>query len=130
MFWENKDLERLGKTVIKTFGDLNHLDDKCCRIGYQYSDQAKKSKGMLVMADTEIVKPKLKTFMPYDFIITFYEPNCVGLDEKRMERLMYHELKHVGFEVPDQYWIEPHDFEDFRAVLDKWGTDWLRNDES
>lgn len=129
MYWQAKDVERIAKKVIKTFGDLNHLDDSQCRIGYQHCDKEKKSNGKLVLADTQLVNEKLKTFCPYDFIITVYDGSCVGLDETRMERLMYHELKHVGFEAPDRYKIIPHDFEDFRAVVDKWGADWVRYDK-
>ena len=127
MFWKSDDLERLGKKTMKEFGDLKHLDDKQCRIAYQWCDKEKKSNGKLVMADTTIVNDKMKAVTPYDFLITFYQPNCFGLDEERMKRLMYHELCHVGFEAPDNYSIVPHDLEDFRRVVDKWGTNWIRN---
>lgn len=127
-YMASDELADIGRSVMKEFGDLRHLDDKGCRIGYQWSSQGKKSKGMLVMADTEMVKDKFKAFMPYDFIITFYEPNCYGLDEVRMRRLMYHELKHVGYGGYGDYSIIPHDMEDFRSVVDKWGADWIRNE--
>lgn len=126
MYWESEELAKLGKKVIKTYGDLRHLDDPQCRIAYQYCDKEKKGKGKLVLADTELVKDKIKVFFKADFLITVYAGSCVGLDEERMERLMYHELKHIGYEAPDEFYIIPHDIEDFRSVVDKWGTDWVR----
>ena len=126
MFWRGNDLERLAKKVIKTYGDLKHLDDPQCRIVYQYCDKMKKSGGKIVLADTELVKDKIKAFCLADVLITVYQGSCSGLDDERMERLMYHELKHVGFEAPDKYWIIPHDLEDFRDVVDKWGVDWVK----
>ena len=128
MYWQAKDIEAVARRVIKTYGDLNHLNDPQCRIAYQHCDKAKKDRGKIVLADTQLVNEKLKVFCCYDFIITVYDANCIGLDDVRMERLMYHELKHVGFEAPDRYYIIPHDLEDFRSVIDKWGTDWIRND--
>ena len=78
-------------------------------------------------ADTELVKEKLRGFLPYEFIITFYEPACADMDEEHLKRLMYHELKHVGFDGSDKFRIRPHDIEDFRACIDKWGYDWITN---
>lgn len=129
MYWQAKDIEQMARKIIKTFGDLNHLDDPQCRIAYQHCDREKKSGGKLVLADTQLINEKLKVFCPYDFLITVYDGSCIGLDDERMQRLIYHELKHVGYEVPDGYKIIPHDVEDFRAVIDKWGTDWVKYDK-
>ncbi len=116
----------LAQKCMETFDDVSHLDNPNCRIAYQFSDQEKESGSKIVYADVEKVKPKIKAFMPYDFLITFYEPNCRGLDEEHMIRLMYHELKHVGFDPEyDKLWVKPHDVEDFRDLIDMWGVDWL-----
>jgi len=71
-----------------------------------------------------VVSEKLKAFIPYDFIITFYWPNCETLSPEKLERLMYHELRHVGF-ADGKMFIVPHDIEDFRSIIDTWGFDWL-----
>lgn len=122
---ESASLIQLAARVIGKYARFAHLDDPECRIAYQYSDEAKKSGGKVVYADTERVKEKLKGFLPFDFIITFYRPNTEHLDEDRMEKLMFHELCHIGFKGPGSYSIIPHDIEDFRVVIDSWGLDWI-----
>ena len=122
---QSERLAKIAAKVIAEHDNLNHLDDPECRIAYQTSDQAKKSNGKIVYADTERVKDKYKALMPYDFVITFYWPNCENLTEDKLEKLMYHELRHVGFTGDGTFTIIPHDVEDFRDVLDKWGFDWI-----
>ena len=120
------ELEQIAKDVIAEMEDLKHLDDPGLRIAFQYSDQKKKNKDREVFADTETIKEKLKMFVHYDFLITFYEPNCIGLDEEHLKRLMYHELKHVGYDPEHRkFSIIPHDMEDFRDCVEKWGVNWI-----
>ena len=126
-YTESEQLKNIAKTVMTEFDELVHLDDQELRIGYQYSDQEKKNRDKIVYADTEVIKEKLKEFCPYDFIITFYEPNCSSLDEEHLKRLMYHELLHVGWEGENKFRVTPHDCEDFRAVIDKWGVNWIKD---
>ena len=119
-------LEDIASKVINDHANLHHLSDERCRIAYQYSDEEKKSKGRKVFADTEKVKDKLKSILPYDFVITFYKPNTNNLTEDKMEKLMYHELRHVGFDPANgKHTIIPHDVEDFRDIVDTWGIDWI-----
>ena len=122
---QSERLRQLAEKVIAENGCLQHLDDPRCRIAYQMSDQEKKSGQKTVFADTEKIKDKLKAFLPYDFVITFYEPNVANLTEEKMEHLMYHELRHVGFDEEVSFFIVPHDVEDFRDVIDTWGIDWI-----
>ena len=119
-------LEEIAKKVIDDHVNLVHLESPDCRILYQYCTQQKMKKDKIVYADCEKIKEKLKAFLPYDFIITFYEPNTMMLSQEYLEKLMYHELLHVGFEGAGKYYIVPHDIEDFRDVIDKWGLDWIK----
>lgn len=132
MFWIEDDLERLGNQVIAKYPELTVLGDSECRIGYQYCDKAKRSNGCEVYADTTLINEKLKQFINIDFLITFYLGNTEALDADRLEILMYHELCHVGYdpgaEGSSRYRIIPHDVEDFRAVIDKWGLDWIHGE--
>jgi len=124
-YYRSEDLSRIADELIRTEEKFEHLREGGCRIGYQYSDQAKKSHGKDVFADTEKVKDKFKQFMAYDFIITFYTPCTDELDEEHLQRLMYHELSHVGYDAEnDTFSIIPHDLEDFKDVIGKWGLDW------
>ncbi|MCD8117190.1 MAG: hypothetical protein LUE21_08795 [Oscillospiraceae bacterium] len=121
----SESLEKIAKKVIAENDIFCHLDSECCRIAYQTCDSSKSSNGKTVYADTEKVKDKLKGLLPFDFIITFYEDSLELSDESK-EKLMYHELRHIGFE-PDtlKFSIVPHDIEDFKDVIEKWGVNWI-----
>ena len=121
-------LEGIARAVMEEFPqEFSHLNN--CRIAYQVCNHRKtKSGGMIVYADTEKVRYKHKGLLPYDFIITFYADGDI-LDEEIQKRLMYHELKHVGYDAAEEScYIIPHDLEDFRDVINKWGTDWIRGE--
>lgn len=123
---KNEKLAEIASKVIDEHANLHHLKDDRCRIVYQYSDEEKKNRGKTVYADTEKIKDKLKAVLPYDFLITFYRPNTVNLTDDKMEKLMYHELRHVGFDPKNgKHSVIPHDVEDFRDVIDVWGIDWI-----
>lgn len=125
-YTKSDTLQSLAEDVMSVSEEFDHLRDWGCRIGYQYSDHAKKSDGKLVYADCMKVNDKLKAFLPLDFVITFYEPNVTELNDAAMWRLMYHELSHVGFDETGKCCIIPHDLEDFRSVIGRWGIDWIK----
>jgi len=125
-YYRSEDLRMIADKLIQTEEKFEHLKDTGCRIAYQYSDQARKVHGKDVFADTEKVKDKFKQFIAYDFIVTFYTPNTGILDDEHMSRLMYHELSHIGYDPEENLFsIIPHDLEDFRDVIGKWGIDWV-----
>lgn len=121
----DEKLKRIAEKVIAENENLQHLDSPDVRIAFQMSSQEKRSLTKITYADTEKVKDKLKLFLPYDFIITFYKPNIENLTDDKLERLMYHELLHVGVNEDGRFFIIPHDIEDFRDVIDRWGVYWL-----
>ena len=124
-YTKSSELELIARQLMHEMDDLLYMDSDELRIAYQYSDQAKTNREFVVYADTELVKEKYREFMPYEFIITFYQPNCEKLDEEHLKRLMYHELKHVGWEGEGKYRVIPHNLEEFRECIEKWGVHWL-----
>lgn len=117
-------LAALADKVIQSRPELESL--QYCRIGYLYADKEKKSKNKTTYADTEKVSDKMKALAPFDFVITFYQPSCKDLPADRMEILMYHELRHIGYDATEgNCWIVPHDLEDFKDIIEKYGTDWI-----
>jgi len=83
MFEVDEKLKAMAATVMEERKDLKKLAVPECRIVYLYSDNAKKSRGRAVYADTEKVSDKVKAIAPYDFIVTFYSPNCDLLDDEK-----------------------------------------------
>lgn len=101
------------------------------RIGCCMSDKEKKSKGRRVFGECQKVPEEWQGFCPYDFLITFYEPNIAGMTDEQMHILAVHELLHIGVDVDELGIVTgtrvvPHDMEDFGAVVRRYGVDWSR----
>ena len=113
-----------------TFGDLNTAIAAGLRVGYCLSDKEKTSKGRRIFGECQKVPEEWQGFAPFDFLITFYEPNAAGMTPDQLRVLAFHELMHVGAQVEEsgdiKIWIRPHDQEDFNAVLAKFGANWAK----
>lgn len=122
------ELRALGNKIIKN--KLSWIREQKISIGYCYSDAEKKkgSKGR-VYAECHKVPALYKAWLRYDFVIVFYEPNTMLMDERQLDILMEHELRHIGLTDSGQLVVEPHDIEDFRAIIDDYGLDWSAVDD-
>lgn len=110
--------EKLGKQLItELFPQLKDV-----RIAWLESDKAKKAKGKIIFAECAKVPEKLEWCCPYDFTITVYEPNARHMTEEQLRILLEHEIMHIGKDKT----IVPHDAEDFRGIIEKYGIDWAR----
>ena len=125
-YTQSPELAALADQVIGENDNLSHLPETGCRIAYQTADTSKKRGAKTVYADTEKVKDKYRGLLPYDFVITFYWPSCKDLSEEELKRLMFHELCHVGYGKEGERRILPHDVEDFRDCIERWGVDWIQ----
>jgi hypothetical protein len=60
--------------------------------------------------------------------ITVFEPNIVGFTEEQLRILIFHELLHIkiGYDKnnTEVYGTKPHDLEDFKEIINRFGTDW------
>lgn len=119
----------IAQGIIAAEPLLAHIRGSSATICFLSSDLAKRSRGRVVYGECEKVADKHKWAMPCDFTVTVYEPNCAGMGDAAIARLLFHELLHVGIEVgedgTERYSIRPHDLEDFRACVDRWGADWI-----
>ncbi len=115
-------LKRLGQKIINTFAEFEFIREWNVKIGYVIS-QEKKSGKKIVYADCRKVQEVFRAYLPFDFIITFYECNTGMLNENQLKVLMLHELKHIGMGERGLT-IVPHDIEDFSSILSKYGLDW------
>lgn len=121
---KSKELRQLGRQVLRDRPDLAWIREAKIRIGYAMSSKDKKKDDRIIFAECYKVKPLWQAFIPYDFVIVFYEPNVMMMDPDQREILMYHELLHIGMEDSGHLKIRPHDIEDFRIILDDYGMDW------
>lgn len=127
--YQSKEYAELAEQVITEHEDLHWIREAGIGIGYLSSDKEKKSKGRVTFGECIKVKDLYKAYIPHDFVIVIYEPNAAELSAEQLKILLYHELLHVGMNdsgTETRYVVNPHDVEDFRAVLDRYGMDWAR----
>ena len=118
----------MAQRLIDEDDALAHIRESDVQIIYLASNKPKKSKGKFVFGECERVADKNKWAIPADFTVTIYDPNCLGMDEEHIRRVLFHELLHVGISYDkdgeEVYSIVPHDLEDFRECVRRWGVDW------
>lgn len=127
----NENYKAIAEHLIETEPDLSYIKDSRVRIAYLESDQSKKAdKDKLVLGECEKVAAKNRWAIDYDFTITLFKNNLIGLTEIQVEHVMFHELLHVGIELGSDgdeiYNVRKHDLEDFKIIIDKYGTDWAK----
>ena len=126
-YWESADIREIAAGVIKDIPELNHLED--CAIAYYESTKVKTHDGRTTLADCKKVDEFYKPFCPYDYIITVYDKPTQGLSEKQMAIHMEHELMHIDYapgdiDTPPVIKIRPHDAQEFRRIIEKYGIVW------
>ena len=122
------DLKVLGEKLISVMPELHIINDFEAKIGYVRSYEAKRDKGRQINADCRKVNGTYTAYLPYDFVVTFYEPNVYHMTENQKKILMLHELRHIGIGERG-FRIENHDVEDFRDILTRFGIDWSGFDQ-
>ncbi len=122
--WEpSEELRELGEKIINKIPELSFIRDFGIKIGYVLSYEAKRNKGKAVYADCRKVNGPYRAFLPYDIVVTFYEPNIATLSANQQKVLMWHELKHIDIGVRG-ITVRPHDTEDWNSILNLFGLGW------
>lgn len=124
----NEEYAKIGNELIQTEEALEYIRNSNASIIYLSSEHKKTGNHKKIYAQCEKIADKYKWGIPCDFTITVFEPNIEGMTEEQIRILLFHELLHVGIEVDDDgeehYSCVPHDLEDFKLIIDRFGTDW------
>jgi hypothetical protein len=124
----SEEFTKIGGNLIATMPELEHIKDSRVRIAFLESDYDKRSNCKSVYGECEKIADKNKWALKADFTITLYAPNIEGFSEKQIAILLFHELLHVGIDYreggEEVYSIRPHDVEDFKVIIEKYGVDW------
>lgn len=126
----NEEYAQIGADLIATEESLMSIRNSNATIIYLSSQHKKMSNKKIIFGQCEKVAEKYKWGIPCDFTITVFEPNIeeAGFDEEQIRTLIHHELLHVGIETADdgseKYSIVAHDLEDFKLIIDRYGTNW------
>lgn len=122
-----KEYARIGAELIETEPELAYIRDSDVSIVYLSSDlQKRDSKVTETLGQCEKIQSKYKWGIPCDFTITLFEPNTEGLDDEQLRILIFHELLHIGIDFDGKTFVRPHDLEDFKVIVDRYGTDWAK----
>ena len=123
-----EEYAEIAAKIIEEEPLLTDIANSQATIVYLGSDNPKTGKGKTIFAECEKVADKNKWAIPCDFTITVFEPNTVAFTPEQMRILLFHELLHVGIEFTEdgqeKYSIRPHDYEDFKEIIDRYGTEW------
>ena len=120
----------IGNDLILNHEELEYINNSKARILFVKSDKAKKKGNSLIFGECSKVSNKTKFAIKADFIIYIYLPNCLEMNfsSAKYKLLLLHELLHVGIkytkEGEEQYFIRPHDFEEFEYIVKKYGLGW------
>lgn len=129
----SEEFAEIGARVIQEEESLVDIRNSLATIVYLTSEQRKMSKGKKVCAQCERVPDKYKWSIPADYTITVFLPNIEGFSEEQKRILIFHELLHIDIDFDqdgnDIYSVKPHDYEDFKEIIDRYGTDWSVVDE-
>lgn len=127
----NTETEKIVAQVVAEVDDLMDIRVAQPRICVLDCLQYKKSEGRLVFADIKPVQEQYKALCEFDYIITVYTPNTALLNEAQFKILLEHELRHINIVNGKKgivFGTVGHDFEDFYAIIDKYGMEWSRVD--
>ena len=123
-----EEYAEIAKEIIETEESLTDIANSKATIIYLGSDNPKTSKGKAVFGECERVQDKNKWAIPADYTITVFEPNIVGFSREQLRILLFHELLHIKIDFEEdgseKYSTKPHDYEDFKEIIDRFGTDW------
>ena len=125
----NDNYKAIAQELIETEPELSYIKDSKARIIFLESDAAKKNgPDKLVLGECEKVQSKNQWAISADFTITVYKENIIGMSEAQIKILLFHELLHVGIDWAtdgeEVYTVRKHDLEDFKTIIDKYGTEW------
>lgn len=129
----NEEYNKIGRELIETEEALVDILNSRATIVFLSSDKKKMEKGKVVHAECEKISDKYKWGIPADYTITVFEKNCQGFSDRQMRILLFHELLHVGIEFQDgaeKYTTNPHDLEDFKLIIERFGARWAEIDTS
>ena len=118
---------KIAHELIKNEPSLATIRGSRVTIAYLSSEHEKKESGKIIGGQCEKIPVKYKWAVPCDFTITVFEPNVERFTDEQIRILLFHELLHVGIRLDgneEEYFIVPHDVEDFKEILDRYGSGW------
>lgn len=121
----NDEYQAIAENLINEQPELSDLRGADIQILLLSSEAEKKTGDKLVFGQCEKVPQKYKWGIPCDFTITIFDKNIVDFSDEQLRILIFHELLHIGIDE-DKLYVKKHDLEDFKTIIDLYGTDWSK----
>ena len=123
---QSEQYANIGAELIRTVPSLRWIEESEISVGYLTSDFKKQANGKIVFGECRKVPAWAAPFIPYDFLITVYDVNCMLFTDEQIRILLHHELLHCGVNMNAEptYKVVPHDVEEFNEIIDRYGLDW------
>lgn len=126
MWWKAADdLVTTAKKLIEEREELEHIRLREYEIDYLMCDKEQKNGGRPVLADIRAIKGINAFYIPYDYVLTIYEPNVMDLSDAQLQVLILHELMHISEDGN----LRNHDVQDFYTILRQFGLGWQYDDD-
>ena len=124
----NDEYTAIAEEIIKE-PDFDEVRDYASFVVLSSEEEKTKNK-QVVYGECKLVPKLYKLFCLYDFLIIIYDVNAASFSPEQMRILIEHELRHMGYDLegnePTPY-IVPHDYEEFKQIMDKYGIDWANS---
>jgi hypothetical protein len=117
------ELREIGQKLIAEYeGDFPFLHT--ATITYLWKKKGGKSGGKDTLGKCQRPSGLLKHFSEVDFVVWLGADNCAHFSRKQIKALVFHELKHAGYDIEKgEYATVSHDFEGFAREVEVFG-DW------
>jgi len=112
-----EDIKEQSKELIATIDNLKHIDIEkvvFCRINKHLS-------GDHVLGQIAFMSDRTQFLTGKKYVIEF-PPVFDTLNEQQQNIVIEHELSHIPVE---EVGLIPHDIGEFRAIINKYGIDWI-----
>lgn len=135
---ENLLYARIGQELIDTEDALEHIRENEIRIRYLESNKPAGKSKRITLGKCMHIKEKTRSVFEAlgwkkeeipDFCIIIYKERIHGFQPEQLRILIFHELLHIGVKEDSDtgeitLFSVKHDLEDFRYIIDTFGSDW------
>lgn len=118
-----EDIKDLAEKLITSKSELSFINEFNIKVGYVRAYESKTKSGRVTYAECRKINGSYLAYLPFDFVITIYEPNTAWLTDNQIKVVVYHELRHITI-TERGLAVKPHDIEDFESILRQHGLNW------
>lgn len=135
---ENLLYAQLGEKLVREEENFEHIRENDIRIRYLESNKPAGKSKRVILGECRKISDRNRQMLEAcsikkedipDFVIVIYKERIHGFTNEQLRILIMHELMHIGVKEDSEtgvvsYHIVKHDLEDFRTIIEQFGTDW------